>query len=223
MHANHHVFVLFLHANHCIFLLYACWIQLSLHILACMKWILGIQMDWNQIQVIRGGEERQEDLMGGEWRRGEEEGCRKETLLWGAKAQETHCSRRHEGVQVKIRRPQMVTSLMKDDHSSSCCTSRSALVPKDRNQWIPICSTEQKEIFNRSNYKQFSIDLWRGVAIFFACKLQTEFSTDEGYILLKDVVRGKILIHRILQTSASSYRKWWGYNDEAYCEHTQEK
>lgn len=146
MHANQHVFVLFLHANHCIFLLYACLIQLSVHILACMKCILGIQMHWNQIQVIRGGEERQEDLMGGEWRRGEEEGCRKETLLWGAKAQETHCSRRHEGVQVKISGPQMVTSLMKDDHSSSCCTSRSALDPKGRNQWIQICSREQKGI-----------------------------------------------------------------------------
>lgn len=57
--------------------------------------------------------------MGGERRGGEEEGGRKETFLCGVEAQETHCSRRHEGVQVKINTSQMVNSAMMADDPSS--------------------------------------------------------------------------------------------------------
>lgn len=43
--------------------------------------MVGIQTHLTQIQVIRGGEEGQEDIVGGERRGGQEEGGRKETVL----------------------------------------------------------------------------------------------------------------------------------------------
>lgn len=57
-------------------------------------------MTQTQIQVFRGGQEGQEDLMGDERGGGEEEGGREEALLSRVEAQEAHCGRRHRGVQV---------------------------------------------------------------------------------------------------------------------------
>lgn len=62
--------------------------------------------------------------MGGEWRGGKEEGSGKKTFLCRVEAQETHCSWRHEGFQVKIDTPQTVKSLMTTDHPSSHCTAK---------------------------------------------------------------------------------------------------
>lgn len=62
--------------------------------------------------------------MGGEWRGGEEEGSRKETILCRVEAQETHCNWRHEGVQVKINKPRMVKSLKMAEHPSSYRTTK---------------------------------------------------------------------------------------------------
>lgn len=90
--------VLFLHANRCMCLsCMLCRTQTHTH---NNTWT----QTWTQIQVIRGGQEGQEDLMGGERRGGQEEGVRKETFLKGVQTQETHCIRRHKGVQVKSNR-----------------------------------------------------------------------------------------------------------------------
>lgn len=123
--------VLFLHANCCMFLSFCMRYLLSPHThthtqtYGDIQWMVEIQTNCTQIQVIRGGEKGQEDLVGGEWRGGEEEGGRKETFLWGVEAQETHCSWRHEGVQVKINRSPMVNSLMMADDPSFYYTTRS--------------------------------------------------------------------------------------------------
>lgn len=58
--------------------------------------------------------------MGGGRGGGEEEGGRKETLLCGVEAQETHCNRRQQGVQVNIDTSPMVNSVM-----AAHCASRS--------------------------------------------------------------------------------------------------
>lgn len=57
-------------------------------------------MTQTQIEVFRGGQEGQEDLLGDERGGGEEEGGREEALLSGVEAQEAYCGRRHQGVQV---------------------------------------------------------------------------------------------------------------------------
>lgn len=116
----------FLHANRCMFLSICMPCLLYTHTHTHKTMNVGIKIKWPQVQIIRRGEEGQEDLVGGEWRGGEEEGSRKETFLWGVEAQETHCSWRHEGVQVKINRSQMVNSvMMADDPSSHCASSPS--------------------------------------------------------------------------------------------------
>lgn len=147
--------------------------------------MVGNQTHQNQIQVIRGGEEGQEDLVGDEWRGGEEEGGRKETFLWGAEAQETHCSWRHQGVQVKIDGSQMANLVVTADHpffprTASCGFTRE----KSPN---PLSVQENGtlwKIFNDSNYLRFHIYLGRWAYFPFACCLRRKVSlnlTDQTF------------------------------------------
>lgn len=61
------------------------------------------QNEWTQVQVFRGREEGEEDLVGDEWRAGEDEGSREETVLSRAEEEETHCVWGPQRCQVKKR------------------------------------------------------------------------------------------------------------------------